>query len=57
VGRHFDEFERLVEVARSEAVALLAVLPGGEAGLRCGEIMALEDGRGRDQRQPHVRGH
>jgi integrase len=38
----FDEFERLVEVARSEPLALLAVLLGGEAGLRCGEIMALE---------------
>jgi integrase len=38
----FDEFERLVEVARSEALALLVVLLGGEAGLRCGEIMALE---------------
>ena len=38
----FEEFERLVEVARSEALALLVVLLGGEAGLRCGEIMALE---------------
>jgi hypothetical protein len=38
----FDEFERLVEVARSEALAFLVVLLGGEAGLRCGEIMALE---------------
>ena len=38
----FDEFERLVDVARSEALALLVVLLGGEAGLRCGEIMALE---------------
>jgi len=38
----FDEFERLVEAARSEALALLVVLLGGEAGLRCGEIMALE---------------
>jgi integrase len=38
----FEEFERLVEVARSEPLALLAVLLGGEAGLRCGEIMALE---------------
>jgi integrase len=38
----FDEFERLVEMARSEALALLVVLLGGEAGLRCGEIMALE---------------
>jgi integrase len=38
----FDEFERLVDVARSEALALMVVLLGGEAGLRCGEIMALE---------------
>jgi integrase len=38
----FDEVERLVEVARSEALALLVVLLGSEAGLRCGEIMALE---------------
>jgi integrase len=38
----FDEFEQLVEVARSEALALLVVLLGGEAGLRCGEMMALE---------------
>jgi len=27
---------------RPEALALLVVLLGGEAGLRCGEIMALE---------------
>jgi hypothetical protein len=39
----FDEFERIVEVARSEARALLVVLLGGEAGLRCGEIMGLEE--------------
>jgi hypothetical protein len=32
----FDEFERLVEVARSEALAFLVVMLGGEAGLRCG---------------------
>jgi integrase len=38
----FDEFERLVEVARSEMLAHLVVLLGGEAGLRCGEMMALE---------------
>jgi integrase len=38
----FDEFERLIEVARSEVLALLVVLLGGEAGLRCGELMALE---------------
>jgi integrase len=38
----FDEFERLVDVAGSETPALLVVLLGGEAGLRCGEMMALE---------------
>ena len=38
----FDEFERLVEAARVEALAYLVVLLGGEAGLRCGEMMALE---------------
>ena len=38
----FDDFERLVEAARSEAPALIVVLLGGEAGLRCGEMMALE---------------
>jgi integrase len=38
----FDEYERLVEEARSEPQTHLAVLLGGDAGLRCGEIMALE---------------
>jgi integrase len=39
----FDEYERLVAAAkRSEPLAYLAVLLGGEAGLRCGEMMALE---------------
>lgn len=39
----FDEYERLVEAAkRIDARAHLAVLLGGEAGLRAGEIMALE---------------
>jgi integrase len=38
----FDEYERLVEAARTESLAYLAVLLGGEAGLRCGEIMALK---------------
>ena len=37
----FEEFERIVEVA-SEALALLVVPLGGEAGLRCGEMMTLE---------------
>jgi integrase len=38
----FDEYERLVEAARVDSQTYLAVLLGGEAGLRCGEIMALE---------------
>ena len=38
----FEEFEQLLAVARSEVLAFLVVLLGGEAGLRCGEIMALE---------------
>ena len=41
----FDEYERLVEAARDiDPRANLIVLFGGEAGLRCGEIMALEWG-------------
>jgi integrase len=39
----FDEFERLVKEAEaSGAREYLLVLLGGEAGLRCGEMMALE---------------
>lgn len=39
----FDEYERLVEAARLvDARAHLIVLLGGDAGLRCGEMMALE---------------
>ena len=38
----FDEFERLVKAAQSDPLALQLVLLGGEAGLRCGEMMALE---------------
>lgn len=38
----FDEYERLVAAAKSDALAYLIVLLGGEAGLRCGEMMALE---------------
>lgn len=38
----FDDYERLVEAARASDVrSHLIVLLGGEAGLRCGEIMAL----------------
>ena len=44
VGFHdFSDYERLVKAARDESPdAYLIVLLGGEAGLRCGEIMALE---------------
>ena len=39
----FDDYERLVEAAKArEPNAYLIVLLGGEAGLRCGEIIALE---------------
>jgi integrase len=39
----FDEYERLVLAASAlDATAHLIVLLGGEAGLRCGEMMALE---------------
>lgn len=40
----FDEYERLVDAATtgSDRNELLIVLLGGEAGLRCGEMMALE---------------
>ena len=38
----FDEYERLVEAARRDPQVYLVVLLGGEAGLRCGEMMALE---------------
>ena len=38
----FEEYERLVEAARSDLQTYLVVLFGGEAGMRCGEIMALE---------------
>ncbi len=38
----FDEYESLVAASKSDATAYLIVLLGGEAGLRCGEMMALE---------------
>ena len=39
----FDEYERLVEAARVlDPHTHLIVLLGGEAGLRCGETIALE---------------
>ena len=38
-----DEYERLVDVARDiDRRTLLIVLFGGDAGLRCGEMLALE---------------
>jgi integrase len=40
-----DEYDRLVEAARSIDIrTLLVVLLGGDAGLRCGEIIGLEWG-------------
>jgi integrase len=39
----FDEYERLIRSAKSlDQNTYLIVLLGGEAGLRCGEMMALE---------------
>jgi integrase len=39
----FSDFEKLVEAAKADGpVTHLIVLLGGEAGLRCGELMALE---------------
>lgn len=38
----FDEYERLVEAARTDSQAYLVVLLGGEAGLRCGEVTASD---------------
>lgn len=38
----FHDFERLVEAARADQNTYLIVLLAGEAGLRCGEMMALE---------------
>jgi integrase len=39
----FDEYERLVEGTKTDDPnAILIVLLGGEAGLRCGEMMALD---------------
>jgi integrase len=38
----FDDYEGLVEAARADGdTAYLVALLGGEAGLRCGEMMAL----------------
>ena len=44
MGFHdFDQYERLLTVARKrDAQAYLMVLLGGDAGLRLGEIVALE---------------
>lgn len=40
----FEEWERLVEAARSDPETLPAILLGGDAGLRVGEIRALQWG-------------
>jgi integrase len=40
----FEEFERLVNAASDNEQARIIVMLGGRAGLRCGEIMALEWG-------------
>jgi integrase len=41
----FDAFERLIHSAQqTDRIAAIVVLLGGEAGLRCGEMMALEWG-------------
>jgi integrase len=38
----FDEYSRLVDATDGDPQARVVVLLGGEAGLRCGEIMALQ---------------
>ena len=38
----FKAYERLVTASQPDVNAYLIVLLGGEAGLRCGEMMALE---------------
>jgi integrase len=38
----FDDYERLVDGAKVDPNAYLIVLLGGEAGLRCGEMIGLE---------------
>jgi integrase len=38
----FADYEALIEAATVESNAYVIVLLGGEAGLRCGEMMALE---------------
>jgi integrase len=41
----FDEYEKLIEAAKnSGTVPHIIVLLGGDAGLRCGEIIGLEWG-------------
>jgi len=40
----FDEYDRLVETTRCSRVGHLILLLGGDAGLPCGEVMALEWG-------------
>lgn len=41
----FDDYAKLVETARrTDPLAYLLILLGGDAGLRCGEMIALEQG-------------
>ncbi|MET0166247.1 MAG: hypothetical protein ABW318_14735, partial [Vicinamibacterales bacterium] len=56
MGFHdFDDYERLVEAAKAtDRRAHLAVLLGGEAGRRCGEMMALEWARYRSEEKSIV---
>jgi integrase len=42
VFHDFADYEKLVEAAKREDQAPLIILLGGEAGLRWGEMMALE---------------
>ena len=39
----FEEYERLVQATRTDALGYVAALLGGDAGLRCGEILAWTD--------------
>jgi integrase len=52
----FDKYDRLVAASALDATAQLIVLLGGEAGLRCGEMIALE-WRDVDLGKRQIRGH
>ena len=52
----FDEYERLIQAAKSlDRTTHLIVLLGGDAGLRCGEMMALEWRDGAEGRPTSLR--